>query len=428
MSASKKENKKFVVTRGMVLLSLIILIVIIIIIVFVLKSSKKEKTLEYSSSDFEYLETRMKEETENYIKQNKVKINKKYIINLNELLEKNGGYISEKKVKATNICIGYVKVIEEKEIEYKSYIKCKDKYITDGYDEEDYLSTAKQEKETERDNEKPVISLIGDNPLIIYKNSEYKEPGFKAVDNLDGDITSNVSIEGLKKLNTSKIGEYEITYSVKDKANNESSVVRKIIVKEKETIKTTTKINTTTKKTYNYATTKKVTTTKKTTSNLVLTLVGSDVKYTVGESYKEKGYSAYSNGKNITSKVVVTNNINKNVPGTYKVTYKVTDSTGNSVTKVRNVTYVKKEIELQSISVVPNAITLKKGETKKLSIYYNPSNISNKNVKYSSSNNGIATISSTGVITAKSTGVAIITITSMYNTNIKTTCTVTVSK
>ena len=42
------------------------------------------------------------------------------------------------------------------------------------------------------DNEKPVITLTGDNVLDVCPNTPYVEEGFKAIDNYDGDITDKV--------------------------------------------------------------------------------------------------------------------------------------------------------------------------------------------------------------------------------------------
>lgn len=90
------------------------------------------------------------------------------------------------------------------------------------------------------DLEKPVISLTGDSNIIIYKNEEYKEPGYKATDNYDGDITENVEIEN--NLDNSKAGNYTITYKVKDSSNNEFIITRNIEVKEKNIVSSNNEI------------------------------------------------------------------------------------------------------------------------------------------------------------------------------------------
>jgi len=73
----------------------------------------------------------------------------------------------------------------------------------------------------------PVITLNGKSNITLYKGSIYKELGASAVDTIDGNVS--VTIEG--KVNTSKVGDYIITYRAKDSAGNSSQKVRTITVK-----------------------------------------------------------------------------------------------------------------------------------------------------------------------------------------------------
>ena len=83
-------------------------------------------------------------------------------------------------------------------------------------------------KRTYSDNEVPSINLIGNNTVYVEKNTLYEEPGYKAYDNCDGDITNRVVVSG--SINTEKEGDYIITYTVSDSLNNTVSVERKIKV------------------------------------------------------------------------------------------------------------------------------------------------------------------------------------------------------
>lgn len=78
------------------------------------------------------------------------------------------------------------------------------------------------------DKIKPEITLKGGKEIIIMLNSSFSEPGFVAIDNSDGDITSLVSVTG--NVDTSKEGIYIVKYMVKDKSNNETEVERRVIV------------------------------------------------------------------------------------------------------------------------------------------------------------------------------------------------------
>lgn len=76
------------------------------------------------------------------------------------------------------------------------------------------------------DKTPPVITLYGDNPLTLTQGTPYVEPGWKAEDNADGDITHRVQTSGTVDVNTP--GVYTITYSVKDNAGNNTTTARTV--------------------------------------------------------------------------------------------------------------------------------------------------------------------------------------------------------
>ncbi len=65
-----------------------------------------------------------------------------------------------------------------------------------------------------------------------------------------------------------------------------------------------------------------------------------------------------------------------------------------------------------NIKINENEISIKEGESKKLTVTITPENVTDKNVKWKSNDENIATISSTGEITAKKAGKVEITATS----------------
>lgn len=81
------------------------------------------------------------------------------------------------------------------------------------------------------DKEEPSLTLIGDDNIVIYKNSKYIEKGYTAIDKCDGDITNKVIVTGI--VDTSRAGTYTINYKVVDNSGNETSVDRKITVRER---------------------------------------------------------------------------------------------------------------------------------------------------------------------------------------------------
>lgn len=76
----------------------------------------------------------------------------------------------------------------------------------------------------------PVITLKGKKSITLNVGDSYKEPGFSAEDECDGDISKAVSVDG--EVNTKKAGTYVVSYTVKDSSGNESTVERTIKVKK----------------------------------------------------------------------------------------------------------------------------------------------------------------------------------------------------
>ncbi len=81
-----------------------------------------------------------------------------------------------------------------------------------------------------KDIEKPVITLKGTETLEVCTNEVFKDPGYTAIDNCDKDLTSKVQVEG--SIDNSLVGEYNLTYKVKDEAGNEGKANRKVNVSQ----------------------------------------------------------------------------------------------------------------------------------------------------------------------------------------------------
>ena len=73
------------------------------------------------------------------------------------------------------------------------------------------------------DTKKPVITLVEDE-IDIYQNSTYEEPGVKALDNYDGDISSKIKVDN--KIDITKVGTYEVIYKVEDSSGNSAEAKR----------------------------------------------------------------------------------------------------------------------------------------------------------------------------------------------------------
>jgi len=156
-----------------------------------------------------------------------------------------------------------------------------------------------------QDSIPPVITIIGDNPVQLFIGDEYEDSGATASDNIDGEVA--VETTG-NNVDTSSVGEYQVTYSASDIAGNISTEVRNVIVAELPD-----------------------------TENPVVTLIGENpLQLFIGDDYVELGASATDNvDENI--EVVITGDVNTAVAGTYQITYTATDSAGNKDQKIRDV-------------------------------------------------------------------------------------------
>ena len=77
----------------------------------------------------------------------------------------------------------------------------------------------------------PELTLLGETSVTITEGSGYTDPGYTAMDNVDGDITDRVQVEGT--VNTGKVGTYTLSYTVTDSYGNSAAAERIVTVKEK---------------------------------------------------------------------------------------------------------------------------------------------------------------------------------------------------
>jgi LPXTG-motif cell wall-anchored protein len=159
------------------------------------------------------------------------------------------------------------------------------------------------------DGEKPALTLNGDNPLTVEYGSTFHDPGAKAIDNVDGDLTNQIQVTG--EVDTHKLGTYTLTYTVSDNAGNTATAERTVKVVDTEKPK--------------------------------ITLKGDNpMTVELGSTFEDPGATATDNvDGDLTDKIQVTGEVNTDEYGTYTVTYSVTDSSGNTATATRTVHVVK---------------------------------------------------------------------------------------
>ena len=153
----------------------------------------------------------------------------------------------------------------------------------------------------------PVIALIGDATISLTKGTAYTEQGATASDTEDGDVTSAIVIGG-DTVDVDVLATYEVTYTVVDSDGNTTTAVRSIEVSLGDAP--------------------------------VVTLIGdASISLTQGDTYAEQGATASdTEDGDISSAIVIGGDtVDTNTPGTYAVTYTVTDADGNTTVATRNV-------------------------------------------------------------------------------------------
>ena len=154
------------------------------------------------------------------------------------------------------------------------------------------------------DTEVPNITLTSDPKAYTLIGEAYQEEGFSATDNYDGNLTSKVirkEIDGV------------MHYTVTDSAGNTATVTRKI----------------------NYVD----------PNAPIITLEGGEMSFILaGENYSEPGCTAtdFRDG-DLSADVVVSGDVDGNIPGIYTLKYSITNSIGVEAVKERIIYVIPKQ-------------------------------------------------------------------------------------
>lgn len=422
------EEEKFWTKTRIIAIAVVVGIILIIVASIIIhrKSMIKKYTI---------LESQINNAAPNYISNEDIELKEE-----NEYRKIPISALKNKYVYNSNMddCDGYViaKNINNN-VSYKTYIKCKKLYVTEGYGSTETGIENKTIAQSENDTKAPEIKLLGADPMTVAKDSEFVDPGATATDNVDKNITKNIKVEGT--VDTTKLGEYKLVYSVADKAGNTATKERKVVVIEG--VVENKDVN---------------------PPVITFTKPNSFQKLCLGQkpdlsSSGVYGFTAYDDKDgNITNNVTVSDTGNINKVGTYTVNYSIKDSSDNVTTASRTYSIVdctpqptpqpqpnpnpsgggnggggtpssgtssgggttRPEINITvnvtSISSV-DSLTLYIGGTGSLNASVLPSNATNKSLTYKSINTGIATVDGNGIVRGVSRGETRIIITSSNN-------------
>lgn len=158
------------------------------------------------------------------------------------------------------------------------------------------------------------LVLYGEETITMIQDSKYIEPGYNAYNSKGEDLTNKVKVN--TTLDTSKIGEYEITYTIENMIKT-----RKVIIVKKP----------------------------KEQTSIQLEKVNEDINVYInlGEEYIEPGYKAYnSTGKDLTDQVEITGKVDTSKPGKYILVYSVIEDNSVVANEKRTVIVMNTEIKL----------------------------------------------------------------------------------
>ena len=270
------------------------------------------------------------------------------------------------KIQNNSLMSKFIRTLKNEETN-EAYINIKIKNSVANSEE---LKSELKKVLTEKDEEivKPSIpgGIINAIPKIEAKDrlinvGQKFEPleGVTATDKEDGTITKIDVIENT--VNENVAGTYKVTYKVTDSKGAEARKTITVIVNALPVINAEDKV----------------------------IKVGEDFNPLIGVTATDKEDGA------ITKIDVIENTVNVNVPGEYKVTYKVTDSKGAEFTKTINVTVKKETILAQSVTINNKINSLYVGSNKTFTATVNEE-ADKKDVEWSVSDENIASIEVNG--------------------------------
>lgn len=173
---------------------------------------------------------------------------------------------------------------------------------------------------TVTDTTAPVLTLNGSDPMTIEGGSLFTDPGARATDTCDGEVS--VSVSG--SVNTAVVGTYTLTYTATDRAGNTARTTRTVNVVD--------------------------------TKAPDITLNGANpLTVSQGSAFTDPGARATDTVDGPVA-VSVRGTVNTAVLGTYTLTYTATDRAGNTATATRTVRVV--DTTAPTVTATANKTTL----------------------------------------------------------------------
>ena len=181
-------------------------------------------------------------------------------------------------------------------------------------------------------NQEPSIMLNGNATYVIFVNDTWTDPGATAYDDYDGDLTTYLSITGT--VDTTTVGVYTITYEVTDSDGLTATETRTVTVRAPNAAP-------------------------------VITLIGDETyNLNVGDTWTDPGATALDDYEgDLTSSIIVSGSVDTTTPGTYSLTYQVSDSEGGTATAVIRWIHVHGDNQAPVITIGEEIVSVLLGST-----------------------------------------------------------------
>ncbi len=187
------------------------------------------------------------------------------------------------------------------------------------------------------DNTAPVVTVTGTNPSLVQCGGTYTEQGATAMDNVDGNVTATPS----GSVDTTTPGAYTVTYTSTDSSSNVGSATRTVNVVD-------------------------------TNAPAILLNGNSSMSVNQGASFTDPGFTAIDSCEGDLHSFVVIGGqtVNTSIPGTYTITYNVSDVSGNAAAQMtRTVTVVAVGgNQMPIISAQPQPVSTSPGQSFTLAV------------------------------------------------------------
>ena len=272
----------------------LILIIPILLLILLIKSC--------GGTNYKDVEKQMEESALNYIKRNNIVVNTETYIEISKLDE----------IEGTELCSKASGVIIKNNngsLKATAYLDC------DGY-QSDIVK-----------NKQKYIILNGEEVMTLNVGEAFNDPLYY--------LKKDAEVKVIGVVGTSP-GVYTITYQAYVKNKLKETVTRKVIISEADKTTNVSGIDDKTKPS--------------------ITLLGDKTMVlAVGSRYQEPGYLAvdYEDGK-ISRKVEVKGKVNTTSPGTYIITYSITNSRGVTALAIRTVKVVAQKSNLDILLTLDN--------------------------------------------------------------------------